>query len=375
MTRIVQIAPEIRAGSGVEGVAFQLEEQFRLTGVETERFTLREAGGAWIRLPERELARKAAVALRVVWFSTVGTIRARQFLALRPDAVAICHNDVLAGEIYVNHGILRAAMRARGRYAWRMMRNPLHLFTSMRDWVRYGSGIHRVVVNLTEAERALLVGTYPRLRPRTVVIPNGVDLGRFRPPLPGEKVAARARLSVDEGQTVAIFVGHEFERKGLPIAMEALRDAPDVVLVVVGRSPDMIADATGQAARIGIADRVRFLGRQSDPLSFLHAGDVLVLPSAYEANALVVLEALACGLPVISTRVGFAPDIIEDGRNGFLVERCAADVARGLAAVARADRDELQLTARRTAERYSWQHVAQRYLDLIGEIEREKGVR
>lgn len=375
MTRIVQIAPEIRPGSGVEGVAFELEVQFRAAGVDVERFTLREAWGDWIRLPEGEALRRLAVAMRVVWFTTLGTLRARRYLAGRPDAVVICHNDVLAGDIYVNHGILRAAMRARGRYAWRMTRNPLHLFTSARDSIRYRSGLHRVVVNLTEGERTLLRRTYPRLKPRAVVIPNGVDLDRFRPPLPEERAAARARVSVGEDQTVAIFVGHEFERKGLPIAIEALKDAQSVVLVVVGGSPHMIAAAADDAMRAGVADRIRFVGRQPDPVPLFHAGDVFVLPSAYEANALVVLEALACGLPVVTTRVGFAPDIIVDGQNGFLVEREPGAVASRLGEFGPSSRHVWARCARESMEGLGWPSVARRYLTLVREVERAREAR
>jgi len=373
MTRIVQLVPEVRAGSGVEGVAFQLEQEFRRAGASVERFTLREAGGGWLKLPEGGLARTGMIALRVVWFSTVGTVRARRFLAERPDVVSICHNDVLAGDIYVNHGIVRAAMRARGHYALRMIRNPLHLFTTLRDSIRYRSGTHRVVVNLTEGERALLRRLYPRLKPRAVVIPNGVDLDRFRPATSEERAAERARLEIEDHETVAVFVGHEFERKGLQYALEAVAAVAGVVLVVVGGSTDMIADAAAQATDLDVSDRVRFVGRQPDPVPFLRAGDVFLLPSAYEANALVVLEALACGLPVISTRVGFAPDILVDGKNGHLVER--TEVARGLEAILQADLAVLREAARNTAEQYSWEDAARRYLDLVGEIEREKGVR
>ncbi len=79
---------------------------------------------------------------------------------------------------------------------------------------------------------------------------------------------------------------------------------------------------------------MHFAGAQRDPVPFLWAADLLVLPSAYEANALVVLEALACGLPVVSTRVGFAPDILVDGENGFIVERDATSVGTRLAELA-----------------------------------------
>ena len=110
----------------------------------------------------------------------------------------------------------------------------------------------------------------------------------------------------------------------------------------------------------GSSSRVRAPIRR--PL--LRAADVFILPSAYEANALVVLEALATGLPVISTRVGFAPELVVDGENGYLVGRDAAEIGerlRDLGGPGLRDRSE---QARRTAERYSWSAVADRYIAL-----------
>ena len=332
MTHIVQIAPSIGPGSGVAGVAYALEREFIAAGATVERFTAADAGG-----PRRSVGGRTSVATHltrarnVIWFSTVGTRRARRFLAARPDAVSITHNDVMAGDIYVNHGLLQAAMRARGDYIWRMVRNPVHLFTALRDRIRYRGRTHRAVVALTTTEAELLVSTYGRVRAPIHVIPNGVDIERFRPPDAAERAQARAKLGVDDDRTIALFIGHEFERKGLPIAMAALRAAPDVLLLVVGGSADMIRRAQAQARAAGVAERVHFAGTHARPVPFLWAADVLVLPSAYEANALVVLEALACGLPVVSTRVGFAPDILVDGENGFIVERDAAAVGARLA--------------------------------------------
>ena len=135
-------------------------------------------------------------ARNVIWFSTIGTRRARQFLAARPDAVAICHNDVMAGDIYVNHGLLQAAMRARGNYAWRMVRNPVHLYTAVRDRIRYRGRTHRAIVALTTTEAELLVSTFGKVRAPIHVIPNGVDIDRFRPPDTAERAAARAALGI-----------------------------------------------------------------------------------------------------------------------------------------------------------------------------------
>ena len=177
---------------------------------------------------------------------------------------------------------------------------------------------------------------------------------------------ARAKLGVDDDRTIAVFIGHEFERKGLPIAMEALRTAPDVLLLVIGGSPEMIRRAQAQARSAGVAERVHFAGHPRDPVPFLWGSDLLVLPSAYEANALVVLEALACGLPVVSTRVGFAPDILVDGDNGFIVERDATSVGTRLAELAvTAARRVARCAPGSTAEQYAWPRVARRYLDLV----------
>lgn len=376
MTRVVQIAPEIAAGSGVGGVAHHLESELRRAGVRVERFTMREARGSWLPAPGSGLLGKAALALRVVWFSTVGSLLARRFLARRPDAVAICHNDVLAGDIYVNHGILRAAMRARGHYVWRMARNPLHLFTTVRDARRFRGRTHSVVVNLTDNERSLLETTYPRVRPRRVVISNGVDTRRFSPATPDQRASSRHDLGLAAQDTVALFVGHEHERKGLDVAFAALaRCEESVHLVVVGGSTDMVDLARSKAAAAGIGARVHLVGQHADPRPFFHAADLFLLPSAYEANALVVLEALACGLPVLATPVGYAPEIIVDGENGFLVSRDPDDVAHRLRELTGHGQGAWRARARETAERHSWPRVAHEYLRLVEEIRTHRAPR
>ena len=197
------------------------------------------------------------------------------------------------------------------------------------------------------------------------MIPNGVDTERFHPPTDAERAATRARLAVPDGLTVAVFVGHEFERKGLALAIEALAEAPGSALLVVGGSAEMIREAMAVAERHGVADRAVFVGTHVDPVPYFHAADVFVLPSAYEANALVVLEALACGLPVIVTPVGFAPDIVVDGANGYLVDRDARAVGARLHELSQLELGPWREHARRTGEEYAWPTIAARYLELL----------
>lgn len=375
MTRIVQIVPSIGPGTGVAGVAWNLEKELRALGATVERFTIDDArrgtGRAW---PKSRVRARLAGARRMVWFSTVGTARAREFIAARPDAIVICHNNVMAGDVYVNHGVLLASMRARGRSAWGIYRNPIHVFIYLRDRIRYRGSTHRAVVALSEADAADLRATYGRVRPRIVVIPNGVDLDRFHPPTPDERRAARELLNLGEEERVAMFLGHEFDRKGLVYAIEGLRYTPSVLLLVVGGRDDIIAAAKAEAEAHGVGPRVLFVGPRGDPRTFLAASDIFVLPSAYEANALVVLEALASGLPVVTTRVGFAPEIIVDGQNGFLVERDGRAVGERLALLEGEHLREWSRRARASVEPYSWRAVARRYLDLVEELldERER---
>ena len=371
--RIVQIAPFIGPGSGVAGVAWNLDREFRALGVEVENVTMASVvhGLRQVRVRGWRTAR-IATAQRMIWFSVVGTRRAKAFLAERPDAVSICHNNAMVGDVYVNHGVLHAAMRARGNAAMRILRDPTHVFTHLRDLFRYRSGIHRRIVVLSEPEIEVLQRAYGRIRPPCTVIPNGVDLERFRPPSTSERREARERLNLDDDARVAVFVGHEFDRKGLPIALEALASAPTVLLMVIGGNARLIADAQSRAARLGVGDRVLFVGSQGNVRSFLAAADMFLLPSFYESSGLVFLEALASGLPVVATRVGVAAELVRDGQNGYLVERDPEEIADRLERLAAEDLVPWRKRARESVMGWSWANVARRYLDLAEEIAAER---
>ncbi len=368
MTRIVQIAPSIGPGSGVAGVAYELERELAANGATVERFTAVEAGRRQCRKPNSPVGARLAHAWDVVWFSTVGTRRARRFLAERPDAVSICHNDAMVGDIYVNHGLLEEAMRARGHYAWRMLRNPLHIFTAARDRLRYRGRTHRAIVALTTTEAALLSSIYGQIPARIEVIPNGVDLERFRPASAQERDHARRALAIDDDAFVVAFVGHEFDRKGLPIAMAAIRGVPTAILLVVGGTTEMIRRDSAQAAGLGVGTRVRFVGSDPDPIPFLRASDVFVLPSAYESYGLVITEALASGIPVVATPVGVAADVIVDGENGYLAPANPEAFEERLAQIAAADLESLRQSARQSVSEHSGQDAARRYLRLAESI-------
>ncbi|MGW6229390.1 glycosyltransferase family 4 protein [Cellulosimicrobium cellulans] len=364
--RIVQIVPTIGPGTGVGAVAHHLEQEWRRLGVETARFTMDDAMGSWLGEPGSGVRGRLVLAARVVWFSTVGTTLARRRLARLGDVVGVCHNDALAGDVYVNHGIVQVAMRSRGAFALRMLRNPMHVFVAARDTVRYSGRTHRLVVDLVAADDAALRRTYPRLRPPTVVIGNGVDVDRYRPPTAEARADARRGLGLTDATTHLLFLGHEYERKGLPVALDALaRLGDDVHLSVVGGTASMVAALRDDVASRGLGERVHLHGALEDPRPVLAAADALVLPSAYESFGLVVLEALASGVPVVATPVGCVPDVVVDGVTGHVVAGDAEQVAAAVRDLAGRDRAALAEAARAVALEHSWAIVARRYLDVL----------
>jgi glycosyltransferase involved in cell wall biosynthesis len=189
-----------------------------------------------------------------------------------------------------------------------------------------------VVVGVAPSHRAYLVGHEGLVPARTITISNGVDHERFRPSRRPSSLGD-ARLS---GRKVVGVVGSLTPEKGHDVLLQAfvrVVDAyPRTALVLIGDG-ERRAALEDQAARLEIADRVVFLGIRRDVDAILGGVDAFVLPAlpARETFSIAVLEAMACGLPIVASRVGSMPDMIRDGCEGFLVRAGdAGDLAESL---------------------------------------------
>jgi len=202
------------------------------------------------------------------------------------------------------------------------------------------------------------------------VIPPGVDTEFFHPARVG---ALRATVRREEGigdrELAVLFVGSEFRRKGLDLLIPAL--APEMRLLVVGRGENhdhyrRLAD------RCGLTGRVAFAGLSGDVQRWYAAADVLVLPSRSEAFGMSVLEAMACGLPVIVSGNSGVASLVRHGENGYLAKEPAelAGLLQGLAALE--ERQRLGGAARMTAEEYSWQRVTDDHEELYRRVAADK---
>ena len=161
-----------------------------------------------------------------------------------------------------------------------------------------------------------------------------VNTDRFQP---DAEVRARVRASMGcDDSLIILVVAHLIPEKGVDVAIRALADLPSrAVLWIVGDGPERHRLAS-LAQAMGVEARVRFLGVHSDVSPFLQAADCFVCPSLWqEAAGLVILEAMACGLPVIASSVGGIPEFVTPGETGYLFSagdsRALADSLRGLA--------------------------------------------
>jgi UDP-glucose:(heptosyl)LPS alpha-1,3-glucosyltransferase len=208
---------------------------------------------------------------------------------------------------------------------------------------------------------------YGPRRVETTVVRNGVDLARFEPAARAAGGgAARAALGLGARDLVLVAVGSGFRRKGIPTAIRALGDlrrrtgAVPVLLVAGNGRPGSLQ---ALAVREGVAAQLRVLGVVSDASALYAAADLFVLPSVYDPASSATLEALASGLPVITTSLNGSSEIIEHGRSGFILSDPgdASCLSRLIEEAADPDRRRVVGEAgRRAVEPFTWErHLAE----------------
>ena len=264
---------------------------------------------------------------------------------------AVALKGVAADEAEFESGVARARLRALARLERRNARRAC------------------TVVVTSRYSRRVACRVYGLSGERVRVVPEGVDTEFWNP-----DPAAASEGDADDAPSI-VSVARQYPRKDTPTLLRAFalvrRERPGVRLRVVGGGPGL-EHHRGLARRLGLGEEVRFLGtipeREAVREEYRRA-DVFCLPSRQEGFGLAFLEAMACGLPVVGAAAGAVPEVVPEGRAGFLVPpvdpRSLANALLRLLGD-RGTRRRLGDAGRRHARGYAWPRVARRFLSAVG---------
>ena len=297
----------------------------------------------------------------------------------RGDDILFAVRHALEAHVYQPHGgSYRSATRAALEGAPPPLRVAKSLLRSLRPthrvlWWLDGEVFRRspdvLTLSLSQVVERSLERAFPGAALRFERIPNGIPLEEFHDRDRVERAAElRSAFGIPSQSPVGLFLAHQFRAKGLAHAIRGLGAAGRWHLVVGGRGRP--ARFAALARHLGLESRVHFAGAIADARAAYAGADAFVLPTYYDSCSLSVLEALACGTPVITTRQNGAAELYEDGREGFVLRS-----PREEGALARALRelgehiDEFRERARAASARFSWDaHVDQ----VVGALERRR---
>ncbi len=294
----------------------------------------------------------------------------RRLPALQADLVQ-AHERIPCCDVFrAGDGTHREWLAQRRRTLGRLGRirlamNPRHAYTLWRERQTLLSPRLKAVICGSRMIADEIARHFPIDPRKLVVLYNGVDCEHFHPRVRENRARVRATLGARETQRIFLFVGSGFYRKGLRVAIEALAATqdPDTALLVVGRDRRWRRYAR-LAARCGVAERVWFVGAQPDPLPYYGAADALVLPALYDPSPNVILEAMACGLPVVASRQCGSAELLTEGVSGFV--RDALDVAGFADALTKVQAEgaasRMGAAARDAVAAYDLTHMSARFI-------------
>ncbi|GGI95563.1 glycosyl transferase [Halobellus salinus] len=376
--RVCLISKQFPPGvGGAETYAYELANGLAERGHDVDVFT------QWIDSPDEEAdvhenvtvkrickGRRKLVTFETLWFSyrarceidfddydiIHGTMMPASTIAVTP------FNDVEPPVVLTSHGTsigeARAvALETPADYLLKYFFHPMNVamdYVASRDADR--------VIAISDHAYEQLTTWYGLREDEVEMIPHGVDTEWFYP-------REERHPAVDEEKTTLLYVGRLGARKGLDLALRALArvDDEDVEFLIAGtgRHEETLREL---ARELEIADQVRFLGYVGDeelPVLYSSA-DVFVLPSRYEGFGLVLLEAMACGTPVIGTDAGGIPTAIQDGEDGYVVSRDEVPIAEKLKEMIRDEKETQQIKNSARAKSRSWGQAVQRTIEVYG---------
>ena len=316
--------------------------------------------------------------LNQLWYATVTWWATRKGSGAGFDVVH-SHENTWHGQVQTVHVLPIKHNLFNGKTGWRRAATWLNVLTSPRllaylalERGRFAVQPNRHIVLTSPSLLAIFKSTYPACANTLSVITPGVGKVDFS----FDKAAAKQALGLPAQGWMIAFVGNDYEKKGLPTLLQALKTLPEHVnLAVVGNQAQMPVYQK-LANQLGLESRVRFLGAVADVSNVYQAADCLAHPTREDTFAMVVLEALSYGLPTVVSQARYCgiAGLLTDGQNALMLED--PKDAAALAALLRRILDDTDLRANLSrqalafADGYAWEAIARQqeaiYLDIAG---------
>jgi UDP-glucose:(heptosyl)LPS alpha-1,3-glucosyltransferase len=234
----------------------------------------------------------------------------------------------------------------------------------------------RVIVAVSRLVREQLLRCYPIDPSKIVVIPNGVDTSLYAS-MRDQAIREgwRVAMGIRPEDSVLLFVGNEFDRKGVQTIIEALPLLQDLPVVVLVAGDDETSPYRSLAERLNVASKVRFLGRFDRVERLFGIADLFVFPTKYEPFGLVIIEAMAAGVPVITSRHAGAVEDLLDGEHGLFIDdplsaqELAASIRRLM--VNPQLQSRLAETCRTMVKKFDWTKIGDSFEELYRRIASE----
>ena len=297
-------------------------------------------------------------------------------LATRAEAARHGYDLVQSHERTLRQDLYRAGEGAHAGYLEAMGRtaglNPYHRLVLALERRIFQLRTARHVVAISRQGKEEIERRYGTDPGRVTLIYNGVDLERFHPDTRAlHRAPTRAALGIPAEAWTVLFVGSGFERKGLGPLLEAFARVASAGsrLVVTGKGD--VARYQTLAASLGIAEQIIWIGPQEQVERLYAAADAVALPARYEPFGNVHLEALAAGVPVLSSARAGGSEIVGRGENGWVAaEPTVEPIAEGLAALRDAPPGGWAARARASVERFTYAAQAQAFTALYARLRR-----
>lgn len=243
--------------------------------------------------------------------------------------------------------------------------NPLHL--SLLTLEKKLFETTPLIIANSKMVKEQIIKNYSVREEKIVIIYNGVDLARFTPENRVKwRDDVRKGLSIPQDSLVLLFVGSGFERKGLNTLIDSIPfiKKVDIKVLVIGKGN--IDKYMIRAERKALSDKILFLGPQKEIEKYYAAADLFILPTLYDPFSNATLEAMASGLPVITTKNNGATELIENGQEGYILDSLfdREELADKICLSLRSQ-ETISKKARKRAEAFPIEKAAQEFTEAI----------